>query len=53
MAWNWPGYCDVIVERWEKFTGKKAQRIAAREETHEKTPAAVDGIAGVNTGEGA
>ncbi len=22
-------YCDVIVERWEKFTGRKAQRIAA------------------------
>lgn len=20
-------YCDVIVERWEKFTGRKAQRI--------------------------
>ena len=22
-----PKYCDVIIERWEKFTGKKAQRI--------------------------
>ena len=22
-------YCDVIVERYEKFTGKKAERIAA------------------------
>ncbi len=22
-------YCDVIVQRWEQFTGKKAQRIAA------------------------
>lgn len=22
-----PRYCDVIIERWEKFTGKKAQRI--------------------------
>lgn len=22
-------YCDVIVERWEKFTGKKAQRVTA------------------------
>jgi DNA modification methylase len=21
-----PVYCDVIVERWEKFTGKKAQK---------------------------
>jgi DNA modification methylase len=26
-------YCDVIVQRWEKFTGKKAERIAAKEET--------------------
>ena len=24
-----PLYCDVIVERWEKFTGKKAERITA------------------------
>ncbi len=23
-----PLYCDVIVERWEKFTGQKAQRIS-------------------------
>lgn len=23
-----PRYCDVIVARWEKFTGKKAKRIA-------------------------
>ncbi len=22
-------YCDVIVQRWEKFTGRKAERIAA------------------------
>jgi DNA modification methylase len=22
-------YCDVIVKRWEEFTGKKAERIAA------------------------
>jgi DNA modification methylase len=26
-------YCDVIVERWEKFTGRKAERIAASEES--------------------
>lgn len=26
-----PPYCDVIVERWEKFTGRKAQRVAANE----------------------
>ena len=30
-----PPYCDVIVERYEKFTGKKAERIAA----NKKTPA--------------
>jgi DNA modification methylase len=28
-------YCDVIVERWQKFTGRKAERI----EANEKTPA--------------
>jgi DNA modification methylase len=22
-------YCDVIVQRWEQFTGKKAERVAA------------------------
>ena len=21
-------YCDVIVQRWEKFTGRKAERVA-------------------------
>lgn len=26
-------YCDVIVTRWEEFTGKKAERIAAVTET--------------------
>jgi len=26
-----PAYCDVIVERWEGFTGKKAERIASTE----------------------
>ena len=24
-----PLYCDVIVQRWEKFAGRKAERIAA------------------------
>ena len=23
-----PHYCDVIIQRWEKFTGKKAERIS-------------------------
>jgi hypothetical protein len=26
-------YCDVIVQRFEKFSGRKAERIAANEET--------------------
>ena len=26
-----PHYCDVIVERWEKFTGRKAERLSAVE----------------------
>ncbi len=25
-----PLYCDVIVQRWEKFTGRKAERISGR-----------------------
>jgi DNA modification methylase len=24
-----PPYCDVIIERWEKFTGKQAKRLPA------------------------
>jgi len=31
-------YCDVIVKRWEEFTGKKAERIAAEPQT-ESAPA--------------
>jgi DNA modification methylase len=27
-----PPYCDVIVERWEKFTGRKAQRVGMEKE---------------------
>jgi DNA modification methylase len=26
-----PPYCDVIVQRWEKFTGRKAERVPAVE----------------------
>ena len=35
-----PLYCDVIVQRWEQFTGKKAERVRAsgREEIAEKAP---------------
>jgi DNA modification methylase len=32
-----PRYCDVIVRRWEQFTGKQAQRITMT--TNEQTPA--------------
>jgi DNA modification methylase len=46
-------YCDVIVQRWEKFTGRKAQRITAAgvagTDMPEKTPAVA---AGVGEGEG-
>jgi len=46
-------YCDVIVQRWEKFTGRKAQRITATgapgTDMPEKTPAE---LAGVSDGEG-
>ena len=30
-----PGYCDVVVQRWQDFTGQKAERI----EVTQKTPA--------------
>jgi DNA modification methylase len=33
-----PLYCDVIVQRWEKFTGRKAERVQAPA-SDEKTPA--------------
>jgi DNA modification methylase len=36
-------YCDVIVQRFEQFTGKQAERIEAKETT-EKTPAARAGV---------
>ena len=28
-----PQYCDVIVQRWEEFTGSKAERTHHDEET--------------------
>ncbi|MDR1493066.1 MAG: ParB N-terminal domain-containing protein [Planctomycetaceae bacterium] len=28
-------YCDVIVKRWEEFTGKEAKRIINKEESHD------------------
>ena len=35
-----PLYCDVIIQRWEQFTGKKADRIVNG--SGEPTPAAVE-----------
>ncbi|MCG3180455.1 MAG: hypothetical protein BIFFINMI_02816 [Phycisphaerae bacterium] len=37
-----PLYCDVIVQRWEQFTGKKAERITASDVGPENTPALVE-----------
>ena len=43
-------YCDVIVQRYEKFTGKKAERVeGVGTMSPEKTPALTAGVAGVVT----
>ena len=34
-----PAYCDVIVQRWEEFTGKKAERVAANAQGKPAIPA--------------
>ena len=34
-----PAYCDVIVERWEEFSGRKAERVAMPGGAGEKAPA--------------
>jgi hypothetical protein len=36
-------YCDVIVQRWEKFTGHKAERISARSNAPVIAEALVEG----------
>jgi len=38
-----PHYCDVIVRRWEEYSGKKAERIAANEKAPESSGAGVEG----------
>jgi len=38
-----PAYCDVIVERWEKFTGRKAERRSNGEEAEEAESATAAG----------
>ena len=37
-----PLYCDVIVQRWEAFTGKKAERVPAKAVAEEKAPATAE-----------
>ena len=39
-----PLYCDVIVKRWEEFTGKKAERLATTETTPTEVGAVLEGI---------
>jgi len=44
-------YCDVIVQRWEKFTGRKAERVRADgrdSQTEEEAPVVAEA-----SGEGA
>jgi len=35
-----PHYCDVIINRWQKYTGKKAIRINSGQEDETKSAAA-------------
>ena len=37
-----PLYCDVIVKRWEEFTGRKAERVPANSVAEEKAPATAE-----------
>ena len=37
-----PAYCDVIVQRWEEFTGGKAERVIADTYAGEKAPTGVE-----------
>jgi len=44
-----PLYCDVIVQRWEKFTGRKAERAGGRQrdsQAEETAPAIADAVEG-------
>jgi len=38
-----PLYCDVIVQRWEKFAGRKAERLSDRSNAPVETEALVEG----------
>ena len=37
-----PAYCDVVVQRWEEFNGRKAERV----EAEEKAPAVAEAATG-------
>ncbi len=41
-----PAYCDVIVQRWEAFTGKKAERVPANADAAETAPALAEAEGG-------
>ena len=42
-----PAYCDVIVQRWEEFTGEKAERVASNADAGETAPASAEAEEGV------
>ncbi len=44
-----PLYCDVIVQRWERFTGRKAERVRAggqETQAEDTAPVAADAVEG-------
>ena len=41
-----PAYCDVIVQRWEQFTGRKVERVAGNAQAGEKAPAGAEACEG-------
>ncbi len=42
-----PAYCDVIIQRWEEFTGRKAERIASNADAGETAPTTAEAGKGV------
>ena len=40
-----PLYCDVIIKRWQTFTGKKAHRVAREHSATEKAASTIKGVA--------
>ncbi len=41
-----PAYCDMIVQRWEQFSGRKAERSRADAQAGEKAPADAEACEG-------